>query len=193
MREKKKSIYFLIIITLLIATYERNSIWGNEVALWEDVVKKSPNKARPHHNLGAAFAAIGQYDIAINNYNRSLELIKDRSDSYRIYNNRGNAYSQKGQFDLAIADYDKAIIIRPFFAEAYYNRGNARIEKGEFDSAIDDYKKVTLINPDFSEAYNNIGIAYFRKGQHDIAFENFKISCSMGNDMGCKNLSDLIR
>ncbi|MGD9332692.1 MAG: hypothetical protein PVJ53_15365, partial [Desulfobacterales bacterium] len=41
-------------------TYERNKVWQNAIALWQDTVKKSPQKARPHFNLGESYAEIGE-------------------------------------------------------------------------------------------------------------------------------------
>lgn len=64
----------LIIIALLMAAYARN-------ALWEDVVRKGPNKARAYHNRGLAHAEKGQYDSAINDYNRSIAVIRDHSEA----------------------------------------------------------------------------------------------------------------
>ena len=48
----------------------------------------------------------GDYDRAIADYNKALEL--DPKDA-TAYNNRGYAYRQKGDYDKAIADYDKAL------------------------------------------------------------------------------------
>lgn len=106
--EKKKKlgafiiVPILIIIAFLITAYKRNLVWNNKLDLWKDVVKKSPNKARGYNNRGLVYAEKYQYELAINDYNRSIALISDYSDAYRIYNNRGNAYSQIGQFDRAI-------------------------------------------------------------------------------------------
>ena len=36
----------------MLATNHRNKIWNQEGTLWQDNVKKSPLKARPHNNLG---------------------------------------------------------------------------------------------------------------------------------------------
>ncbi|MBI5893435.1 MAG: hypothetical protein HZB79_07280 [Deltaproteobacteria bacterium] len=60
--------YVIVFITLLfsisITTYFRNIIWNDELTLWEDVVKKSPEKARGHSDLGLAYYK-GQLNDAI--------------------------------------------------------------------------------------------------------------------------------
>jgi hypothetical protein len=47
-------VFVLSAVTVIFAmwAYERNSVWCTEVTLWQDCVNKSPNKARPHYNLG---------------------------------------------------------------------------------------------------------------------------------------------
>ena len=53
-------IYGLLILLLITGTYWRNRVWNSELELWDDCVKKSPNKDRPHNNLGNAFLEPGQ-------------------------------------------------------------------------------------------------------------------------------------
>ena len=74
-------------------------------------------------NQGAALSEEGQYDKAISDYNKVLEINPRFAEAY---DNRGHAYSQgKGQLDKAIADFTKAIEINPSYALAYNNRGSA--------------------------------------------------------------------
>ena len=61
----------------------------------------------------------GDFDRAIADFNRAIELKPDYAEAY---NNRGNAYSDKGDFDHAIADFSKAIELKPDFPIAYNNR-----------------------------------------------------------------------
>lgn len=49
-------------------TLQRNTAYFSEVALWEDTVAKSPNKARAWNNLGFAYQLDGRKDDAIRAY-----------------------------------------------------------------------------------------------------------------------------
>ena len=44
-----------LLIACVALTVSRNQVYQNEIALWEDTVAKSPNKARAHNNLGYAY------------------------------------------------------------------------------------------------------------------------------------------
>jgi Flp pilus assembly protein TadD len=45
--------------------------------LWSDAVLKSPNKARPHNNLGYAYALHGDWDRAIEEFRTAARLDPD--------------------------------------------------------------------------------------------------------------------
>jgi hypothetical protein len=77
-------------ITLVFAawTYERNTVWSNAVSLWSDVVKKSPQKVRPHNNLGNALKNQGKIKEAIAHFNKALQINPGYS---KAHNNLGTA------------------------------------------------------------------------------------------------------
>ncbi len=96
---------------------------------------------------GVVYFEKGQYDDAISDYTKALEI----NPRYAVaFNNRGNAYQGKGQYDQAISDYNKALEINPRFALAYYNRGLAYARKGQHDQAISDYNKFGVFSCRFS-------------------------------------------
>ena len=45
--------------------------------LWSDAINKSPGKARPHNNLGHAYAQQGKWDLAIEEFRIALTLQPD--------------------------------------------------------------------------------------------------------------------
>ncbi len=80
----------------------------------------SSEKAVVYNDRGFAFYEKGQYDQAIADYDKAIEINPKLA---MAYNNRGLVFDGTGQFDRAIADYNKAIEINPEFSIAYNNRG----------------------------------------------------------------------
>ena len=63
-----------------------------------------------YDNRGFAKYVLGQYEEAINDYDKAIEL---RPDYAPVYKNRGNAKAELGRYEEAITDFDKAIKLEP--------------------------------------------------------------------------------
>ncbi|MGK7949257.1 MAG: tetratricopeptide repeat protein, partial [Xenococcaceae cyanobacterium] len=113
--------------------------------------------------LGNSYYYQGNYQQAISDYDRAIEIDPQLADAY---NNRGNAHSYQGNYQQAISDYDRAIEIDPQLAQAYYNRGIAHSYQGNYQQAISDYNKAIEINPQYADAYNNRGNAHSYQGNY---------------------------
>jgi len=74
--------------------------------------------AKFYNNRGTDRGEKGQYDEAISDFKKAIE-INPRYN--KAYNNRGIVYRLKGQYDQAVSDFNKAIEINPLDAEAYNN------------------------------------------------------------------------
>jgi tetratricopeptide (TPR) repeat protein len=163
-------------LPLSIATYKRNFIWSDEVKLWEDVVRKSPDKVRGHLNLGVAYGGKDQYDLAMREYVSVLKLQHDNSDAHF---NIGTIYEKKGRIDEAIEEYKVALMLDPGYVDAHYNLGLVYDKQDRLNEAIEEYISALIVKPDFSDAHYNLGNAYYKKGLMDEAIEEYKLSLSL--------------
>jgi Flp pilus assembly protein TadD len=96
------------------------------------------------------------YDHAIADYSKAIELSPKNAIAKLTYYGRGYAWRKKGDYDRAIADYTKAIELDPNFTYAYGSRGYAWRKKGGYDRAIADYTKVIELDPKDADTYNNL-------------------------------------
>ena len=55
-------------------TFQRNKVWANEFMLWDDVVKKSPNKARPYNNRGKEYFKNNQIEAAFSDFQKAYKI-----------------------------------------------------------------------------------------------------------------------
>ncbi len=194
------SIIFMIVVgSYCIVTVDRNTIWKDNFSLWSDTVKKSPDIAMAHNNLGNAYASKGMPDMAITEYQTALRLAPDHAD---FYSNLGNAYASKGMPDTAITEYQTALRLNPDYADAHYNLGNAYASKGLQDMAITEYQTALRLKPGYDEAHYNLGNAYASKGLSDMAITEYQAALrlnpdyadahyNLGNAYASKGLSDM--
>ena len=63
-----------LVVLLCFSTNARNDLYRDAVLLWSDAVEKSPGKARPHNNLGHAYALRDEWDLAIEEFRMALTL-----------------------------------------------------------------------------------------------------------------------
>lgn len=153
-----------------VLTYQRNKVWRDEFTLWNDVVRKSPHKARAYYNLANAYEKQGNLAQALSDYNKAIELNPDYAGAF---NNRGNIYDKLNNLVQAKSDYDKAIEIDPEYIDAYYNRGVIDTKQGDLTQAMFDFNKVIEINPNDALSYNYRGGIYAKQGDFTQSIVNF--------------------
>ena len=170
----------IIIAGYSILTYQRNKIWGDDLNLWNDVIQKSPHKARPYNNRGNIYTRQGKLDLALSDYNKALELDPDYADAY---NDRGSIYGKQGDLNLAMSNFNKAIQMDPDYADAYNNRGDVFGKQRDYASAMNDYNKVLELLPDDAEAHYNRGVIYDGQGDSIRAMSDYTQAIKINPDI----------
>ena len=161
------------------AAYARNSVWKTNTSLWEDVVIKSPSKARPHNNLGVAYDQKGRTDDAIREYLLAIQINPEYDEAHY---NLGVTYDKKGLTEAAIKELRTAILIYPGYSQAYNNLGIIYAKKGRTREAVRAFLAEKKIVPDSVKAYNNLGIVYGREGRTEEAIHEFLAAIQIDPD-----------
>lgn len=108
-------------------------------------------KSAPLHNLlGASYAATGQIELGIENYQRALEI---NPALVEAHNNLGKLFVRHARSGEAIEHFRTAVKLRPDLAESYANLASALLKQGDLDAAIETYKECLNILPLNSPEY----------------------------------------
>jgi tetratricopeptide (TPR) repeat protein len=161
---------FAIILVFSAWTHERNTLWSNAVSLWSDVVEKSPQKARPHNNLGNALKRQGKIEEAIVHFNKALQINPGYA---KAYNNLGTALASQGKTEEAIKHFGIALYINPGYAAAHSNIGVALASQDELEKAIVHFRAALRLKPDYTQVHSNLGAALVRQRKLQEALEHF--------------------
>lgn len=191
MIKDRKTLYgslIILIAVLSLVTYKRNQVWKNELTLWEDVIIKSPHKARPHYNRGSIYFQQGNFTKAIPDFNEAIQL---NPNYIAAYVNLGIIYDTDGNFPQAMSNYNKVIEIDPYLQEAYYNRGVCYSHQGNLTKALLDYSQTIAIDPHSTKAYYNRAVTYFQLKEYAKALEDAYKVKSLGGSVDPGFLEEL--
>jgi tetratricopeptide (TPR) repeat protein len=171
---KNKSIRYVLVIlfvlVLSVLSFSRCKVWKDNLTLWDDVVSKQDHFQVGYYNRGISYYGMKQWDKAIADYTKAIELDPQYTDAYY---NRGVSWDNAGEWEKAIADYSKAIELDPGYSKAYDNRGVICGKIGKLDMAIADCSKAIETDPKSAEAYDNRGLAYSYRGEWDKAIADY--------------------
>ena len=100
--------------------------------------------ARVYNERGAAHSFLGEYDDAIDDYTRAIQLDPVFALAYR---NRGSSHAHKGEWEEAVSDYTTAIHLDHNDAKSYLKRSEAYTRLGDRAKSQEDYEEAIQLDP----------------------------------------------
>lgn len=170
-RNKFIIVLSLLILTLSIISYQRNSLWQDPITLWKDAAQKSPNKSRPYANLGAHYYERGLLTDALQALNTSLQLAPGNIESRH---NVANLYLELRQYQYAEREYLQLIRLQPDNEKLRNNLGHLYYLLQDHEKAAFFYKRALEINPHFLAARINLAELYEAKGDISNAVTEYE-------------------
>lgn len=132
----------LVVVVFSYLTIQRCKVWKDTITLFTDAIEKFDESPQSFQARGDAYSIKKQYDKALVDFNRAIQLKHDYSDAYY---NRGLVYYYLGQYEKAIDDCTSAIQYNPTLAIAYYNRAGYYFTLQKYQLALDDALKAKQI------------------------------------------------
>jgi tetratricopeptide (TPR) repeat protein len=166
----------LIIFIIGAGTYIRNMAWATEKTLWEDAMHKAPNSHRPYHNLAwAYYTKIGQYDKAIELYQKSLDLrTNNKFANPTALSNLALLYVEKKNYRKATELWQTALERLPDDEVIRHRYVIGLIEMKNWDAALDNLNLLMTRHPAHFD-YNHLkGYVLLNQNQYDVALKYFE-------------------
>jgi tetratricopeptide (TPR) repeat protein len=108
----------MVVVVFAGLTVTRNSLWGNELSLWRDIVMKAPGNPRAHNNLGTAYRRAGNLKRATEAWEKAASLDASYPDPLK---NLGNVYYMYGDYAKAHGFYSRFFRLGGDNYETFYN------------------------------------------------------------------------
>lgn len=160
-----------IAIGATVRTLDRNRDYHDEIRMWLDVAKQSPQNYRAHQVLGAAFGERREYDKSIRH---SLESLRLNPNQARAHDALGVAYKNLGRFDEALQHLHEALRIDPKYYQTHFNLANLYAQLDRMSKARQYFESGFALKPKYALGHNNYGMALAREGRLEEAREHFE-------------------
>ncbi|GAA4108405.1 hypothetical protein GCM10022393_04480 [Aquimarina addita] len=134
----------LLLIGHAYGTIQRNKTWNSEDSLWLDVVVKSPKNGRGLMNYGLTHMAKGNYDTALDYFNRALEFAPNY---YTLHINLAILYGATQNHSKAEEYFKSAINLNSNSPSPEYYYGRYLSKQKKYQEAEKHLKKALKNSP----------------------------------------------
>ncbi len=135
-------------------------------AQFEAVLRRRPDFAEAHCQLGIVCHALGRIDAARAALETSLRF---RPGLAAAHAELGDLAREQGDMERAIAAYERALTFKPDFAAALNNLAVALREAGRLDESAAACRRAIALDPNCAMAYSNLGLVLADQQELDEA------------------------
>lgn len=178
-----KAIVSFLVLTVLVlsgVTYARNNVWRDGIGFWEDVVRKSPNKAIAHCNLAKFYEKNNRLEDAANEYRITIKLDPDFADAHSTL---GVIYGKLGRDRDAETELRTALQLNPNLPVAHINMGVLYEKFGRIREALEELETAVKLDPYDAFAHANLGIIYAKQGHLLEARKELQTAMKLNPDL----------
>jgi len=134
----------------------------------------SKKYAEDFFNEGVLWYQKGEYDRAVDEFSKALEMSPEEREAYVIYYNRGLAYYKNRDYDKAIDDFTKSIQLTP-------GERPARKQVHEiYDSWMEIKPPFPKIQYELFNVHKARGDAWFCKEAYQRAIDDYSLALKYG-------------
>jgi tetratricopeptide (TPR) repeat protein len=148
----------VVLLGLTVLTHARAEIWSDPIALWEDTVRKSPGKSRPHFQLAQAYTEQQRFDRAVEEFEKAAAIDPPGFD---LLIDVGLAYEGLHQPEKALARLRQAVTAATSArdtAHAYTQVGKVYAEQRQWKEANEALNAAEKTDPSFPATYAYKGL-----------------------------------
>jgi tetratricopeptide (TPR) repeat protein len=148
-RVKTQALVATAAVVLAALSVARTTVWMSDKWLWQEAVRRAPEKARPKVELSRDLPAADALDLL-------ARAQAAAPHDPTIPAEMGKVLLQERQVDPALMAFGQALALDPNNAEYFNDRGVALAMSGWTDRARADFQRALEIDPNLTEATENL-------------------------------------
>jgi tetratricopeptide (TPR) repeat protein len=152
----------IILASLGLVTWRQAEIYRDVETLWQTTIRRNPACWMAYNNLGIELARRGEFEQAVTQYNKSLDLHSDYAEAHY---NLATALLERGESGRALTEGNIAVQLQPNDPDAHIALGNARLAGGDLDQAMIEYARALQLRPEDADALYDLGNVAQQKGE----------------------------
>ena len=204
-------VLLLIVMSLSTAAIKRNLVWQNDTVFWNDVVSKSPNKARAHRSLGWALmnqsiyrpsdrdknllensvilkaGSEKQIRDAISSFKATIRIEPKNSVNHQLL---AEALILQKNYDEAQLSLTTASELQPTNPIPYVMLGELFESNNNVVRARQEYLKAVKVGPRFHVAHIKLAHIYANEGNIQDAIKELKFVMHIYPDQSVRSMLD---
>jgi tetratricopeptide (TPR) repeat protein len=158
--------------------------WTDSLTLWTRTIETTGGSSRAYENLAQAQRERGNYQAALINYHRALDLAPAGAHRYHaiVWNAMGLTEIRQRNPAAAVRDLTQAVQADGSLSEARLNLGNALAAQGQLHDAETQLRVALDQQPELVEANVGLGSVLLRLGRAPEAEQRYLKALEIESD-----------
>lgn len=160
------SLLAALLIALSLLSFQRTSVWRNDISIGRDTVAKAPNSYAIWEGLGEAyyFATPQRQHEAVKAFTRALELAP--TSKLTLYN-LGVLYLEMNDFDRSYELISRLLYYHSDHPVAWSYLGDIYLHRNNYPEAEKSYRRALALRPDLEQAISGLqNLSLIQRGQN---------------------------
>ena len=159
--------------------FYKDEKYDTAMAMYQEFLDKNPGAYQVLLNIGDCYREKGDYDKAVENYNKLVEHAKSDPAMGKTIGAKGLAaiglcFLKQGKIAESQDYFKRSIEMAPQDENLPYNVAEIYFSNQQVDDAIRYYEMAIQIKPDWADPYLRLAYAYLNKGDMAKAGENLE-------------------
>ena len=164
-----------------VLTYQRSTLFQDELAVWSEAVERNPEQRRALSNVAGLLLARGDAEGGLTHLRRVEALGIPSRMQTRVHYQTGNALLDLGRNAEARASYERALeTAQGDPGSIHANLGHAWLRDGRFAEARASFERALLTQPERADLYMDLAYACAQLGDSEAFVRAYERGIKLG-------------